>query len=123
MAAAEAQEEFASAQTAAERRRQDVAANLKRANELAPYLNDCKAMREDLDHLAGMHRAACDQLAKLQASEVEHTPRVELGGGGRQETRSPAAGCRLEGAWVLPERSRSGSSRPGSSILSPTQPH
>jgi hypothetical protein len=35
-------------------------------------------MREDLDHLEGMHRAALDQLAKLQASEAERAPRAEL---------------------------------------------
>jgi uncharacterized protein involved in exopolysaccharide biosynthesis len=77
-AAAEAQEEFASAQAAAERLRQDVAANQKQAQEFATHLNDYKAMREDLDHLEGMHRAALDQLAKLQASEAERAPRVEL---------------------------------------------
>src|SRR6516162_6050606 len=50
-AAAEAQEELASAQAAAERLRQDVAANQKQAQEFATHLNDYKAMREDLDHL------------------------------------------------------------------------
>ena len=39
-AAAEAQEEFASAQAAAERLRQDVAANQKQAQEFATHLND-----------------------------------------------------------------------------------
>jgi hypothetical protein len=77
-AAAEAQEEMASAQASAERLRQDVAANQKQAQEFATHLNDYKAMREDLDHLEGMHRAALDQLAKLQASEAERAPRVQL---------------------------------------------
>jgi succinoglycan biosynthesis transport protein ExoP len=77
-AVAEAQEELASAQTAAERLRRDVAANQKQAQEFATHLNNYKAMREDLDHLEGMHRAALDRLAKLQASEAERAPRVQL---------------------------------------------
>src|SRR6516165_1396378 len=77
-AAAEAQEELASAQAAAERLRQDVADNQKQAQEFATHLNDYKALREDLDHLEGMHRAALDRLEKLQASERERAPRAEL---------------------------------------------
>jgi hypothetical protein len=77
-ALAEAHEEFAAAQAAADRLRQDVAANQKQAQEFATHLNDYKAMREDLDHLEGMHRAALDQLAKSQASEAERAPRVQL---------------------------------------------
>jgi polysaccharide biosynthesis transport protein len=77
-AAAEAQQEMVAAQAAAARLRQDVATNQKQAQEFATHLNDYKAMREDLDHLEGMHRAALDQLAKLQASEAERAPRVQL---------------------------------------------
>jgi polysaccharide biosynthesis transport protein len=77
-AVAEAQEEMASAQAAAARLRQDVAANQQQAQEFATHLNDYKAMREDLDHLEGMHRAALDQLAKLQASEAERAPQMQL---------------------------------------------
>jgi polysaccharide biosynthesis transport protein len=75
---AEAQQELASAQAAVDRLRKDVADNQKQAREFATHLNDYKAMREDLDHLEGMHRATLDQLAKLQASERERAPRVQL---------------------------------------------
>ena len=75
---AEAQQELASAQAAVDRLRKDVADNQKQAQQFATHLNDYRAMREDLDHLEGMHRAALDQLAKLQASERERAPRVQL---------------------------------------------
>jgi integrase len=58
--------------------RQNIADNQNRAQEFATHLNDYKAMREDLDHLEAMHRAALDRQAKLQASEQERAPRVEL---------------------------------------------
>ena len=75
---AEAQEELASAQAAVDRLRKNVADNQKQAQKFATHLNEYKTMREDLDHLEGMHRAALDQLAKLQASERERAPRVQL---------------------------------------------
>jgi polysaccharide biosynthesis transport protein len=105
-AAAEAQEELASAQAAAERLRQDVAANQKQAQEFATHLNDYKAMREDLDHLEGMHRAALDQLAKLQASEAERAPSVQLVEAAAESLRPWRPDYRLEAALVSQERSR-----------------
>jgi succinoglycan biosynthesis transport protein ExoP len=77
-ALSEAQEDLASAQTAVEQLRKDMADNQKQAQEFATHLNEYKALREDLDHIEGMHRAALDRLAKLQASERERAPRVEL---------------------------------------------
>jgi polysaccharide biosynthesis transport protein len=77
-ALAEAQEEVAAAQTATERLRQDVAENQKHAQEFATHLNQYKALQQDLDHLEGMHRAALDHLAKLQASENQRAPRIEV---------------------------------------------
>jgi polysaccharide biosynthesis transport protein len=74
----DAQQELTAAQAAEDRLRQDVAANQQQAREFATHLNDYQAMREDLDHLESMHRAALDQLAKLQASERERAPRVQL---------------------------------------------
>jgi polysaccharide biosynthesis transport protein len=100
-AAAEAQEEFASAQAAADRLRQDVAANQKQAQEFATHLNDYKAMREDLDHLEGMHRAALDQLAKLQASEAERAPRVQLVEAATESRQPWRPDYRLEAALGL----------------------
>ena len=100
-AAAEAQEELASAQAAAARLRQDVAANQKQAQEFATHLNDYKAMREDLDHLEGMHRAALDQLAKLQASEAERAPSVQLVEAAAESLRPWRPDYRLEAALGL----------------------
>ncbi len=77
-ALAEAQEELSAAQSAAGKLRQDVADNQKQAQEFATHLNEYKALRQDLDHLEEMHRAALDRLTKLQASEQERAPRVEL---------------------------------------------
>jgi uncharacterized protein involved in exopolysaccharide biosynthesis len=100
-AAAEAQEELASAQAAAERLRQDVAANQQQAQEFATHLNDYKAMREDLDHLEGMHRAALDQFAKLQASEAERAPRVQLVEAAAESRQPWRPDYRLEAALGL----------------------
>ena len=100
-AAAEAQEEFASAQAAADRLRRDVTENQKQAQEFATHLNDYKAMREDLDHLEGMHRAALDQLAKLQASEAERAPRAELVEAAAESREPWRPNYRLEAALGL----------------------
>ncbi|MBV9375576.1 MAG: tyrosine-type recombinase/integrase, partial [Alphaproteobacteria bacterium] len=98
---AEAQEEMASAQAAAERLRRDVADNQKQAQEFATHLNDYKAMREDLDHIEGMHRAALDQLAKLQASEAERAPRAELVEAAAESREPWRPNYRLEAALGL----------------------
>lgn len=74
----EAQEDLAAAQAAVERLRKDIADNQKQAQEFATHLNEYKALREDLDHIEGMHRTALDRLTKLQASERERAPRLEL---------------------------------------------
>ena len=77
-ALAEAQQDLSSAQTEVDRLRQDVADNRKEAEQFSTHLNEYKAMREDLDHLEGMRRAALDHLTKLQASARERAPRVQL---------------------------------------------
>ena len=77
-ALAEAQAEVAAAQTANEQLRQDVAENQKHAQEFATHLNQYKALQQDLDHLEGMHRAALDRQAKLQASEKQRAPRIDV---------------------------------------------
>jgi polysaccharide biosynthesis transport protein len=74
----EAQQDVFSAQVAVDQLRQSVADNQKQAQEFATHLNDYKAMREDLDHLEGLARAALDRLAKLQASERERAPQVAV---------------------------------------------
>jgi len=77
-ALAEAHEDLSAAQAAVDQLRKDVSDNQKQAQEFATHLSEYKALREDLDHIEGMHRAALDRLAKLQASELERAPRVEL---------------------------------------------
>jgi len=77
-ALAEAQEELSSAQAAVDQLRKDVADNQRQAQEFATHLNEYKALREDLDHIEGLHRAALDRLAKLEASERERAPHVNL---------------------------------------------
>jgi len=77
-ALAEANEELAAAQAAVDQLRRDMSDNQRQAQEFATHLSEYKALREDLDHIEGMHRAALDRIAKLQASELERAPRVEL---------------------------------------------
>jgi uncharacterized protein involved in exopolysaccharide biosynthesis len=77
-ALAEAREELSAAQAAVDQLRNDMSDNQRQAREFGTHLNEYKALREDLDHIEGMHRAALDRLAKLQASERERAPRVEL---------------------------------------------
>ena len=77
-AVAEAQQDAYSAQVAVDQLRKSVADNQEQAQEFATHLNDYKAMRDDLDHLEGLARAALDRLAKLQASERERAPRVNV---------------------------------------------
>src|SRR5260370_15709401 len=77
-ALAEAHEDLSAAQAAVDQLRKDVSDNQKQAQEFATHLSEYKALREDLDHIEGMHRAALVRLAKLQASELERAPRVEL---------------------------------------------
>jgi uncharacterized protein involved in exopolysaccharide biosynthesis len=77
-ALAEAEEEVAAAQAAVEGLRQSVSDNQKEAQEFATHLNEYKTLRGDLDHIEEMHRAGLDRLTKMQASERERAPRVEL---------------------------------------------
>jgi succinoglycan biosynthesis transport protein ExoP len=78
IALAEAQEEVAAAQAATQQLSHDVAENQKQAQEFTSHLNQYKALQQDLDHLEGMNRAALDRLAKLQASEKQRAPRVDV---------------------------------------------
>jgi polysaccharide biosynthesis transport protein len=77
-ALAEAQEKVSAAQSTVEKLAQDVANHQKEAQEFATHLNEYKVLHEDLDHIEQMHRAALDRLMKLQASDQERAPRVEL---------------------------------------------
>lgn len=77
-ALADAENELSAAQAAVVRLRQDVAVNQTQAREFATHLNEYKTLREDLDHIEEMHRAAVDRFTKLQASEQERAPRVQL---------------------------------------------
>jgi polysaccharide biosynthesis transport protein len=77
-ALAEAEEKVSAAQAAADRLLRDVAANQQKAQEFTTHLDEYKALQADLDHFESMHRAALDRLTKLQASERERAPQVEL---------------------------------------------
>ena len=77
-ALAEAQEDLSAAQAAVDQLRKDMSDNQRQAQEFATHLSEYKTLREDLDHIEGIHRAALDRLAKLQASELERAPRAEL---------------------------------------------
>jgi uncharacterized protein involved in exopolysaccharide biosynthesis len=74
----EAEEDVSAAQNAVEQLRSDVTTNQQQAKEFAAHLNEYKALREDLDHVEAMHRAALDRLTKLQSSELERAPHIEL---------------------------------------------
>jgi len=77
-ALAEAEAEASAAQNAVNQLRDDVAANQQQAKEFATHLNEYKALREDLNHVEAMHRAGLDRLTKLQASELERAPRIDV---------------------------------------------
>ena len=121
-ALADAQQESAAAQAEVDRLRQDVADNQKQAQEFATHLNDYKALREDLDHLEGMHRGALDRLEKLQASERERAPRAELleAAAPNQEPWRP--NYRLDAAIGLAGSFAFGFSPCGSRTSSPARP-
>jgi uncharacterized protein involved in exopolysaccharide biosynthesis len=74
----EAEEDVSAARGAVDQLRADVATNQQQAKEFAAHLNEYKTLREDLDHVEAMHRAALDRLTKLQSSELERAPHVEL---------------------------------------------
>jgi succinoglycan biosynthesis transport protein ExoP len=98
---ADAHQEMAAARAAVEQLRGNVAENQKRAQEFATHLNDYKSMREDLDHLEAMHRAALDRLAKLQASEQQRAPNVELLEAAAPATQPWRPDYRLDAALAL----------------------
>ncbi len=77
-ALAEAEAEALAAQNAVNQLRDDVAVNQQQAKEFATHLNEYKALREDLNHVEAMHRAGLDRLTKLQASELERAPRIDV---------------------------------------------
>ena len=75
---AEAEAEVSAAQNAVNQLRDDVAINQQQAKEFATHLNEWETLREDLNHVEAMHRAGLDRLTKLQASELERAPRIEV---------------------------------------------
>ena len=77
-ALAEAEAEASAAQNAVNQLRDDVATNQQQAKEFATHLNEYKTLREDLNHVEAMHRAGLDRLTKLQASELERAPRIDV---------------------------------------------
>src|SRR5579885_2548363 len=97
----DAQQQLAAAATAVAELRKTVADNQKQAQEFAAHLNEYKAMRDDLDHLEAMRRAALDRLAKLQASAAERAPRLEVLEAAATPTRAWRPDYRLDAALAL----------------------
>ena len=97
----DAQQQLTAAATAVAELRKTVADNQKQAQEFAAHLNEYKAMRDDLDHLEAMRRAALDRLAKLQASAAERAPRLEVLEAAATPTRAWRPDYRLDAALAL----------------------
>ena len=75
---AAAEEDVATNREAVDRLHRDLNQNQDTARAVAARLADFKVLQDDLDHLQGMARTVNDRLTKLQASELERAPKVEL---------------------------------------------
>ena len=77
-AIAAAEEEYETAQAQVSRLRSELAQNQKKAEAFATRLAEFKVMQEDLDHLENIERLTADRLTRMQASERESAPQVEI---------------------------------------------
>jgi polysaccharide biosynthesis transport protein len=77
-ALADAQEGAAGAQAEVARLSGDLDKNKKAAEAFAARLARFQAMQDDLDHLRAMQRQAQDRLLKLEASQRERAPAVDV---------------------------------------------
>ncbi len=77
-ALATAEEDFETAQAEVERLRGELADNQKKAQHFAAGLARFKSMQDDLDHLENIERLTADRLSKMQASERESAPKVQI---------------------------------------------
>ena len=77
-AIASAEEEFEAAQAQVSRLRAELADNQKKAQQFATRLAQYKSMQEDLDHLENIERLTADRLTKMEATEGESAPHIEV---------------------------------------------
>jgi uncharacterized protein involved in exopolysaccharide biosynthesis len=74
----EAEDTLSTAQATVNRLRRDLDENQTSAREFAARLAQFKLMQDDVDHIQAMQLAALDRSTRLQSSERERAPRVEL---------------------------------------------
>jgi len=77
-AVAEAEGKVTAAHEAVEQLQQQIDENKSAVQTFMARFGEYKAMQEDLTHLEQLHRAASDRLARLEASDSEIAPHVEV---------------------------------------------
>jgi len=77
-AVAEAEGKVTAARGAVEQLQQQINDNKSAVQTFMVRFGEFKAMQEDLTHLEQLHRAASDRLARLEASDSEVAPQVEV---------------------------------------------
>jgi len=77
-AVAEAEGKVTAAREAIEQLQQQINENKSAVQAFVVRFGEYKAMQEDLTHLEQLHRAASDRLARLEASDSEIAPHVEI---------------------------------------------
>jgi uncharacterized protein involved in exopolysaccharide biosynthesis len=77
-AVAEAEGKVTAAREAVEQLQQQINENKSAVQTFMVRFGEFKAMQEDLTHLEQLHRAASDRLARLEASDSEVPPQVEI---------------------------------------------
>jgi len=77
-AVTEAEGKVTAAREAVEQLQQQINDNKNAVQTFIVRFGEFKAMQEDLTHLEQLHRAASDRLARLEASDSEVAPRLEI---------------------------------------------
>jgi polysaccharide biosynthesis transport protein len=77
-AVAQAEGKVTSAREAVDQLQQQINENKRAVQTFMARFGEYKAMQEDLTHLEQLHRGAADRLARLEASENEAAPNVEI---------------------------------------------
>src|SRR5215472_7749220 len=77
-AVAEAEGKVTAAREAVEQLQQQINENKNAVQTFIVRFGEFKAMQEDLTHLEQLHRAASDRLARLEASDSETAPHVQI---------------------------------------------
>ena len=75
---AAAEEELQTAKAQVDRLRVELADNQKKAQLFAIQLAQYKSMQQDLDHLENIERLTADRLIKMEATERESAPHIEI---------------------------------------------